>query len=102
MLYLDKLAMLAVLGFALGLAWMTVPPSNLHARSIQAMPLKGAAALGATYEFKLPSAVRAKCAGKCTSLGENIAEPRYAANEREQFAQAMRVAYTAHVTPLHR
>lgn len=102
MLYLDKLAMLAVLGFALGLAWMTVPPSNLHAQSIEAMPLKGTATLGATYEFKLPTAVRVECAGSCASFGENAEEPRYTIRERNQLAQAMRVAYSTYVTPLPR
>lgn len=102
MLYLDKLAMLVVLGFALLLAWMTVPPSDLHAKSIKALPLKESATLGATYEFKLPSTVYAKCATDCGSYGFDVTEQVTSAEQREKFARAMRIAYSAYVTPLHR
>ncbi|WP_297020940.1 hypothetical protein [Thalassospira sp.] len=102
MLYFDKLAMLAVLGFGLVLAWMTVPPSDLQAKSIEAMPLKGSATLGATYEFKLPTTVRMECAAGCNSLGLVEEKQGYKAKERDRFERAIEVAYSAFVTPLHR
>jgi hypothetical protein len=102
MLYLDKLAMLAVLGFALLLAWMTVPPGDLHAQSIKALPLKGSAVLGATYEFKVPTAVRTECASDCNAFGFDVYKQANGTEQRKYFERAMQVAYSAYVTPLHR
>lgn len=102
MLYLDKLAMLAVLGFALLLAWMTVPPNDLHAQSIKALPLKGSAVLGATYEFKVPTTISAECASSCGAFGVEAINQSNGTEQRKHFERAMQVAYSAYVTPLHR
>ena len=102
MLYLDKLAMLAVLGFALLLAWMTVPPSDLHAQSIKALPLKSSELQSATYEFKIPTAVRVECASNCDTFGADVSRQANGTEQRKHFERAMQVAYSAYMTPLHR
>ncbi|MCC9620195.1 hypothetical protein LPB41_00700 [Thalassospira sp. MA62] len=69
MLYLDKLTMLAVLGFALGLAWASVPPTDLQARAIQINPIAWSGKNEQTFELKVTDNYQAACSYGCSSDG---------------------------------
>lgn len=102
MLYLDKLVMLAVLGFGLVLAWMTVPPSNFQAHAIEARPVEDGNVLGAAYEFKVPGDADKVCAGACRIDNTIVSNRDMSDNQSKQFERAMQAAYSAFVTPIHR
>lgn len=51
MLYFDKLTMAIVLGFAIALAWVSVPPADIEPPLLEVKPIADTGAQSATYEI---------------------------------------------------
>ena len=51
MLYFDKLTMAIVLCFAIGLAWISVPPADIEPSVLEVKPISDNGAQSATYEI---------------------------------------------------